>query len=119
MSLKRKIAQRAERRTFRVRNSLAILDKNMPRVSVFRSLNHIYAQVIDDNAHTTLASCSSLELEGATGDKKAVAHAVGLELAKRARDKSVTAVVFDRGSFLFHGRVKSLAEGLREGGLRV
>lgn len=116
MSLIRRIAQRGQRRAFRVRNKI---DKNMSRVSVFRSLNHIYAQVIDDNAHATVTSCSSLELKTLQGDKKAVAHAVGLELAKRARDKNITAAVFDRGSFLYHGRVKSLAEGLREGGLHI
>lgn len=116
MSLRRTIAARTERRTLRVRNNLK---KTMLRVSVFRSLNHIYAQVIDDAAHKTLVSCSSIELKDAKGDKKAVAHAVGRELAKRALDKSITTVVFDRGPFLFHGRVKSLAEGLREGGLSV
>lgn len=116
MSLIRRIAQRNQRRVFRVRNKM---DKNMPRVSVFRSLNHIYAQIIDDNAHATLTSCSSLELKNQKGDKKAVAHAVGVELAKRARDKNIEAAVFDRGSFLYHGRVKSLAEGLREGGLHI
>lgn len=116
MSLKRKVAQRVTRRAFRVRNKL---DKNVSRVSVFRSLNHIYAQLIDDNAHKTIVSCSSLELKNIKGDKKAVAKAVGVELAKRALDKNVTAAVFDRGSFLYHGRVKSVAEGLREGGLHI
>ena len=116
MSLKRKIAEGIQRRIFRVRNKL---DKSKLRVSVFRSLNNIYAQVIDDNAQKTLVSCSSMEMKNVEGDKKAVARAVGLELAKRARDKNITAVVFDRGPFLFHGRVKSLAEGLREGGLHV
>ncbi len=116
MSLKRKVAQRVARRAFRVRSKL---DKNVSRVSVFRSLNHIYAQLIDDNAHKTIASCSSLELKNLKGDKKAVARAVGVELAKRALDKNVTTAVFDRGSFLYHGRVKSVAEGLREGGLHI
>lgn len=86
---------------------------------MFRSLNQIYAQIIDDAAHATLVSCSSLEFKKVTGDKKTVAHKVGLELAKRAQAKGLSAVVFDRGSFLFHGRVKALADGLREGGLKV
>ncbi|MBN2267056.1 MAG: 50S ribosomal protein L18 [Candidatus Babeliaceae bacterium] len=122
MSLKRKIAQGARRRASRVRARLTTID-GCPRVTVFRSLRHMYAQVIDDAAQKTLASCSSLELEKTgemklRGDKKAVAHAVGRELAKRALEKNVDAVVFDRGRFLYHGRVKSLAEGLREGGLK-
>lgn len=116
MSIIRRIAQRSKRREFRVRSKM---DKNMPRVSVFRSLNHIYAQIIDDTAHSTITSCSTLELKNLKGDKKALAHAVGLELAKRALDKKITTAVFDRGSFLYHGRVKSLAEGLREGGLHI
>ena len=88
-----------------------------PRVSVFRSLKHMYAQIIDDMTQNTVASCSSLELD-VTGDKSAVAHAIGLELAKRAKAKGVDAVVFDRGRFKFHGRVKALADGLREGTLK-
>ncbi|EKE05167.1 MAG: 50S ribosomal protein L18P [uncultured bacterium] len=91
----------------------------MPRVSVFRSLKYIYAQVIDDINSTTLVSCSSLELKNLKGDKKAIANAVGKELAKRAQEKGITTAVFDRGSFLYHGRVKALAEGLREGGLNI
>ena len=89
-----------------------------PRVSVFRSLKHMYAQIIDDMNHSTLASCSSLEMDTLKGDKTAVAHALGLELAKRAKEKGVDTVVFDRGRFKFHGRVKALADGLREGTLK-
>lgn len=118
MSLNRNIKARTKRRSLRVRGRLRKND-SLPRVSVFRSLNHMYAQIIDDVAQTTLASCSSLELKDLTGDKKAVARLVGLELAKRAQDKGISAIVFDRGSFLYHGRVKALAEGLREGGLKV
>lgn len=117
MSLKRKIAQRAQRRALRVRAKLR--NTGNPRVSVFRSNRYIYAQVIDDAVHNTVASCSSLELEGLKGDKKAIAAAVGRELAKRALAVKVTKVVFDRGSYLYHGRVKALADGLREGGLTV
>ncbi|KKT24125.1 MAG: 50S ribosomal protein L18 [candidate division TM6 bacterium GW2011_GWF2_43_87] len=77
------------------------------------------AQIIDDKAQRTLVSCSSLELTGLTGDKKAIARAVGLELAKRALSNKIESAVFDRGRFLYHGRVKALAEGIREGGLHV
>lgn len=116
MSIKKKEKLRTLRRKMRVRKRLR-RDDSLPRVSVSRSLNHIYAQVIDDCAGLTVASCSSLELDKVSGDKKAVAHAVGLELARRAQDKGVKAVVFDRGAYLYHGRVRSLADALREGGL--
>jgi len=89
------------------------------RVSVFRSLTHMYAQVIDDNAQKTVVSCSSLELKDIKGDKKEVAFTVGKELAKRALAQGISTAVFDRGPFLFHGRVKSLADGLKEGGLQI
>jgi large subunit ribosomal protein L18 len=89
-----------------------------PRVSVFRSLKHMYAQIIDDMNQKTVVSCSSLEMDDLKGDKTAVAHAIGLELAKRAKAKGLDAVVFDRGRFKFHGRVKALADGLREGALK-
>lgn len=116
MSLERKINQRVSRRALRVRQRFA---HDKARVSVFRSATHIYAQVIDDNAQKTVASCSSLELKNIKGDKKAVAFAIGKELAKRALEKGVTVASFDRGPFLYHGRVKSLADGLRDGGLQV
>lgn len=117
MSLKRKVAQGAQRRALRVRKKFK--DSALPRISVFRSLRHMYAQIIDDKVQQTLVSCSSLELEGLSGDKKAIAHAVGLELAKRALSNKIESAVFDRGRFLYHGRVKALAEGIREGGLHV
>ncbi len=108
---------KAQRRAMRVRAKVKRYGMP-PRVSVFRSLNHLYAQIIDDMKHQTIVSCSSLEMTGIQGDKKTVAHAIGLELAKRAKEKGVDAVVFDRGRFKFHGRVKSLADGLREGTLK-
>lgn len=117
VSIGKKIADRTQRRAQRVRQRLK--NGNSPRVSVFRSLTNIYAQIIDDKQHKTLVSCSSLELKNLTGDKQAVARAVGLELAQRALKNGVTTVVFDRGPFLYHGRVKALAEGLREGGLHI
>ena len=91
-----------------------------PRLNVFRSLNHIYAQVIDDAAGTTLCSASSLdkEYEGPAGGNKAAARAVGKLVAERAAKIGITEVVFDRGGYLYHGRVQELAEGAREAGLK-
>jgi large subunit ribosomal protein L18 len=90
-----------------------------PRLNVYRSLNHIYAQVIDDIAGVTLAQASSLEKDFAdNGGNKAAARKVGQILAKRAIDKGITEVKFDRGGFLYHGRIQELAEGAREGGLK-
>jgi len=117
VSLEKKIKARLGRRKLRVRSRLLL--SGLPRISVFRSLNHIYAQIIDDTARKTLASYSSLELKKAVGDKKAIAFAVGKELAQKAASQGISAVVFDRGGFLYHGRVKSLADGLREGGLKI
>ena len=90
-----------------------------PRLNVFRSTNNIYAQLIDDVKGVTLASASTLDkdFEGNGGNKEA-ARKVGALIAKRAADKGITEVVFDRGGYIFHGRVKELAEGAREGGLK-
>ena len=118
MSVQRKIIQRTQRRALRNRKNLINI-QGLPRVSVFRSLKHIYAQIIDDAAHKTLISCSSVELENLSGDKKSVARLVGAVLAERAKKAGITTVIFDRGSYLYHGRIKSLAEGLREGGIKV
>ena len=89
-----------------------------PRLNVFRSEKNIYAQVIDDVAGSTLVSASSLdkEIEG-NGGNKAAARAVGKLVAERAKAKGIDVVVFDRGGYLYHGRVAELAEGAREGGL--
>ena len=90
-----------------------------PRLNVFRSLSNIYAQLIDDENGVTLAAASSLEKEfkGSTGNKEE-AKKVGLLIAERATAKGITEVVFDRGGYVYHGRVKELAEGAREGGLK-
>jgi large subunit ribosomal protein L18 len=90
-----------------------------PRLAVFRSLNHIYAQVIDDTSGQTLAAASSLEsgLRGAEGAKTADATRVGQLVAERAKAAGVDKVVFDRAGFQYHGRVRSLAEAAREAGL--
>ena len=91
----------------------------MPRLNVFRSEDNIYAQVIDDVNGVTLASASSLDkaIEG-YGGNIAAATAVGKLVAERAKAKGIETVVFDRGGYLYHGRVKALAEGAREGGLK-
>ena len=92
-----------------------------PRLSVFRSLQHIYAQVIDDAQGTTIVSASTNEPEvrgKLAGTKAEQARAVGKTLAERARERGIEAVVFDRGGYLYHGRVKALADGAREGGLQ-
>ncbi len=91
-----------------------------PRLSVFRSNKEIYAQLIDDINQTTLLSYSSRskEMEGTTGTKSDKSYQVGQGLAKLATEKGITEVCFDRGGYLYHGRVKQLAEGAREGGLK-
>lgn len=92
-----------------------------PRLNVFRSLNHIYAQVIDDTAGTTLVAASTLdpELKGKIGfgGNKEAAKEVGALIAKKAIEKGIKQVVFDRGGYIYHGRVKDLAESAREAGL--
>lgn len=90
-----------------------------PRLAVFRSVKHIYAQVIDDSVGHTLAAASSNEKSGIkSGGNVAGAKAVGKLLAERAKEKGVKSVVFDRGGYPYHGRVKALAEAAREGGLQ-
>ena len=89
-----------------------------PRLNVFRSLSNIYAQLIDDVKGVTLVSASSVEKDfNQYGGNKEAAHAVGKLIAERAAEKGITDVVFDRGGYIFHGRVKELADGAREGGL--
>ena len=110
-----------ERRRDRLRYQLRRKAAGRPRLSVFRSGKNIYAQVIDDVAGRTLAAASSLDKDLRTGLKtgadKDAATAVGKLVAERALAAGVTQVVFDRGSYLYHGRVKALAEAAREGGL--
>jgi large subunit ribosomal protein L18 len=90
-----------------------------PRLAVFRSVKHIYAQVIDDSMGHTVAAASSNEKSGIkSGGNVAGAKAVGKLLAERAKEKGVKSVVFDRGGYLYHGRVKALADAAREGGLQ-
>jgi large subunit ribosomal protein L18 len=110
-----------ERRRLRVRRNLRRAGNGRPRLSVFRSSRHIYAQVIDDAAGRTLAAASSLDgdLKAGlkTGTDIAAAGAVGKLIAERAKAAGIDKVVFDRGGYLFHGRVKALADAAREGGL--
>jgi len=110
-----------ERRRKRVRKKVSGTAER-PRLSVFRSLKHIHAQLIDDTTGRTLCAASSLEaaLRQAHGrGNRAAAEAVGRLLAERALAKSASKVVFDRGGYLYHGRVKALAEGARAGGLQL
>ncbi|HVT95281.1 MAG TPA: 50S ribosomal protein L18 [Bryobacteraceae bacterium] len=88
-----------------------------PRLAIFRSLKHIYAQVIDDHKGRTLAAASSVEKDAAQGGNVAGAKAIGKLVAERAKEKGITKVVFDRGGYIYHGRVKALAEAAREAGL--
>ncbi|MBB3934783.1 50S ribosomal protein L18 [Aureimonas phyllosphaerae] len=109
------------RRASRVRRSIKAVANGRPRLSVHRSSKNIYAQIIDDAAGRTLAAASTLDV-GLRGDLKtgadiAAAAAVGKLVAERAKEAGVTDVVFDRGAFIYHGRIKALAESAREGGL--
>jgi len=109
-----------QRRHARVRRKV-IGTAERPRLNVYRSINHIYAQVIDDGAGSTLVSASTLdralrgEMEGLSPQEQA--KAVGKAVAERARAKGIEAVVFDRGGYPYHGQIKALADGSREGGL--
>ena len=116
------VADRTARRTAKVRRNVQRGRRRRARLSVFRSSKHIYAQVIDDAKGETLASASSLEKEMRgelkTGANIAAAKAVGKLVAERAAAKGVKDVVFDRGGYLYHGRIKALADAAREGGLK-
>ncbi len=111
------------RRHFRVRNKVSGTVER-PRLCVYRSLNHIYAQLVDDIQGRTLLTVSSLtpevreKIEESKTKKTAVSTLVGQVVARKALDMGIQAVAFDRGGYLYHGRVKALAEGAREGGLK-
>jgi large subunit ribosomal protein L18 len=117
-----KAADRFQRRRRRVRYALKDNGNGRARLSVFRSGRHIYGQVIDDGQGATLAAASTLDkglrAELKTGADRDAAHRVGLLLAERAKQAGVEAVMFDRGGYKYHGRVKALADGAREGGLQ-
>ena len=104
------------RRHARVRNKI-VGTKECPRLNVFRSNSNIFAQIIDDEAGTTLVSSSSVELKIKNGGNIEGATLVGQDIAKKAKAKKIKRIVFDRGGYLYHGRVKALAEAARENGL--
>lgn len=111
--------KKRQKRQLRIRRTVNGTPER-PRLNVYRSLNHIYAQIIDDVAGKTLVSASTLEKDlnlSSTGNKDA-AREVGKLVAKKAIDQGIETVVFDRAGYLYHGRVKELAEGAREGGLK-
>jgi large subunit ribosomal protein L18 len=116
-----RLTDRVARRTATVRRKVKLAAHGRTRLSVFRSSKHIYAQLIDDVKGTTLVAASSLEKpmrEGTkTGANIAAAKAVGKLIAERAKEKGIKDVVFDRGGYLYHGRIKALADAAREGGL--
>src|SRR5438445_10771007 len=117
-----KLDQLFRRRRERTRFKLRQVVGDRPRLSVFRSSRHIYAQIIDDNAGRTLTAASTLEAglkpNLKTGADSAAATAVGKLLAERAKAAGIERVVFDRGAYLYHGRIKALADAAREGGLQ-
>ena len=115
-NLSRDVMRRKRHQRLRLRISGSA---ERPRLSVFRSAKYIYAQVIDDTTGHTLASASSRETELGSGTPVDTARAVGRALAERAKAAGVSAVVLDRGGYQYHGRVRSLAEGAREGGLNL
>lgn len=111
-------AKARAKRHYRVRNKINGTPE-CPRLNVFRSSKHIYAQIIDDSKGVTLCAASSLDkgFEG-SGANKEGARKVGIAIAKAAADKGISEVVFDRGGYVYHGRVQELADGAREGGLK-
>jgi large subunit ribosomal protein L18 len=115
MQLKK--SSRREKIRYRIRKKIAGTAER-PRLSVFRSNTSIYAQLIDDESGHTLLSVSSRQLKEVKGKKVDLSKEVGTQIAKQAVDKGISAIVFDRGGYLYHGRVKALAEGAREGGLK-
>ena len=120
MVSKKSRAEMREKKHMRIRNRFSVTAER-PRLAVFRSNNHMYAQIIDDTVGNTLVSASTLEKEikaelNKTNDVEAAAY-LGKVIAKRAMDKGISEVVFDRGGFLYHGKIEALAEAAREAGL--
>ncbi|MGZ6251162.1 MAG: 50S ribosomal protein L18 [Candidatus Chromulinivorax sp.] len=115
----KKIQRNRTRRAERVHYKVKLTANGKPRIVVFRSLNHMYAQVIDDSVQKTIASSSTLVVKHDNVDKKQAAHLVGVDLAEKIKQAGIQSVCFDRSGFLYHGRVKSLVEGLRAGGLQI
>ena len=115
MALKKDLRRLRIRRSIRTKISGTTLK---PRLSVYRSNKAIYAQIIDDLTGHTIVSASSQELKSAKGTKVEISKSVGQKLAEKASGNGISEVTFDRGGYLYHGRVKALAEGAREGGLK-
>ena len=105
------------RRQIRIRTKVRNL-RNTPRISIFRSNKYIFAQVIDDSKGRTLFGVSEKDLKEKSGTKSEKAKTLGIFMAKLLKTKKIAEIVFDRGSYSYHGRVKSFADGLREGGLK-
>ncbi|MFO0809411.1 MAG: 50S ribosomal protein L18 [Gemmataceae bacterium] len=118
MKAQKRLAVTRQRKRFRVRKKVQGTAAR-PRLSVFRSSKHIYAQMIDDESGKTLAAASSLAKGASYGGNVAAAKAVGAKLAEAAKAAGVTAAAFDRGHYRYHGRIKALAEAVREGGIQV
>jgi large subunit ribosomal protein L18 len=116
-----RLSDRTARRTATVRRKIKLAGRTRARLSVFRSSKHIYVQLIDDAKGETLATASTLEKtmrgDGKKGADIAAAKSVGKLIAERAKEKGIKDVVFDRGGYLYHGRIKALADAAREGGL--
>ena len=116
-----RLSDRTARRTGVVRRKVKLAAGTRARLSVFRSSKHIYAQIIDDLKGETLAAASTMEKtmrgDGKKGTNVEAAKAVGKLIAERAKEKGIKDVVFDRGGYLYHGRIKALADAAREGGL--
>jgi large subunit ribosomal protein L18 len=119
VSIERNIQKRTERRAIRTRKNIRLSYKNdKVRVSCFRSLNHFYAQAIAADDSSTLASASTLKIN-VLGDKKSASYEVGKTLAEALKSKGIDTVILDRGSYLYHGRVASFAQGLRDNGIKL
>jgi large subunit ribosomal protein L18 len=115
----KKLQKKRARSAERVHHKIRMTAGGKPRIIVFRSLNQIYVQLIDDATGKTITSSSTLVLKNNQVDKTAAARLVGIDLAEKTKQAGITSVCFDRGRFLYHGRVKSVVEGLREGGLQI
>ena len=117
MGLREKIKSQRERRKRSIRIKIEGTSKR-PRLTVYKSLKYIYAQIVDDSKGITLASASSQEKDLKSGKNVNIAKEIGETLGNRAKDKNISEVVFDRNGYIYHGKVKSLAEGARESGLK-
>lgn len=113
-SARKEIAR--QKKKMRIRKRVTGTDER-PRLCIFRSARHIYAQIIDDAKGATIVAASTLDVDGLKNANRDTAKAIGAEIAKRAIGKNIKSVVFDRNGYLYHGRVKALADGAREAGL--